>query len=129
MTTPETTPTVIKNANSTIGWVNDDVIHLKWRQDVELEIPDIDEVEAAFQELTKGKKVKVLSEFGNYVNISAEARDYAAARSPECIALAYVITSLAQRIVIRFYIRLRRRQNPTKVFTSREEALNWLKTM
>ncbi len=129
MTLEETISPEIINENSTFRVLDGEIIHVLWREGVELEIPDIDDAERTFEELTGGNKVKVLSQFGRYVNISSEARDYAAARSPECIALAYVITSLAQRIVIRFYIRLRRRKNPTKVFNTYEEALQWLRTM
>jgi len=119
----------IINKNSAVRIVEGNIFHIKWTQNVELEIPDVDEVNAAFLELTNGETVKVLSQFGNYVNITSEARDYAANKSPRCIALAYVVTGLAQRMVIRFYIRLRKRQNPTKVFNSYDDALAWLKTM
>lgn len=129
MTAPEITHETIKNENSTVSWIDNDIIHLLWRKGVDLEIPDVDEVETAFEQLAQGRKVKVLSEFGNFVNITPEAREYAANRSPECIALAYVISSLAQRIIIRFYIRIRKRQNPTKVFMNRDEALKWLRSM
>jgi len=116
----------IQNLNSIVRWIEDDIIHIKWKEDVELEEKNVDDVSLAFQQLTNRQTVKVLSHFGNYVNITSNARRYAAEQSPKCIALAYVINSLAQRIVIRFYIGMRKRKNPTKVFNSFEEAKEWL---
>jgi hypothetical protein len=117
----------IENTNSTICWVDESIVHIVWNPNIELEKVDIDEVSQSFDEMTQGEVVRVVSQFGTYVNISPEAKAYAAEKSPECIALAYVITSLAQRILIRFYIRMRKRKNPTKVFNTIDEALIWLK--
>ena len=126
MTTIEKTPKKVEGTNFSISWLNDNTIHLFWKEGADIEISDIDELEKVFADVTQGKKVKVVSELGNYVNMSTEARHYAASRSPELIGLAYVINGLAQRIVLRFYIRLRKRKNPVKVFDSMEDAKEWL---
>lgn len=124
----ESIENTIVNKNSTVKLVEKGIVHIKWKSDIELEEKDVDDVSAAFNELSKGEIVCVISHFGEYVNITPTARDYAANQSPKCIALAYVLNGLAQRLVIKFYIRIRKRKNPTKVFNSYEDALKWVKS-
>ena len=96
---------------------------------IDIAISDIDDLEDSFAELTGGEMVKVVSEIGRYVNITPEARSYAANKSPKLLGLAYVINGLGQRLVLKFYIRLRKNQNPTRVFVSKKEAVDWLRTL
>lgn len=118
----------IDNTNSTVSWLEEGIIFIQWKDETDIEISDIDELEVSFYKLTGGKKVKVISELGRYVNITTEAKHYAAERAPELICLAYAIQDLSQRMVLRFYLRIRRNKNPTKVFNSKETALTWLKS-
>jgi hypothetical protein len=127
------TKKIIK-ANTTLSWIEPGIAHIEWRQDIDIEIADIDDLEDSFAELTQGESdsyrmVKVVSEIGSYVNITPEARSYAAKRSPKLLGLAYVINGLGQRLVLKFYIRLRKNQNPTRVFVSRKEAVDWLRRL
>ena len=73
------------------------------------------------------KPMKVITQYGKFVSISSEARIKAAERSPDLIAIAYVINSLSQRLLLKFYIKLVNRKKPTTVFQSIEEALEGLK--
>jgi hypothetical protein len=43
-------------------------------------------------------------------------------------AEAFVVESLANRLVANFYIRFNRPNNPTKIFNKFEKALDWLRT-
>lgn len=45
---------------------------------------------------------------------------------PYSSADAFVIHSTAQRLMANFYIKMIRPERPTKFFTTKEEALNWL---
>ena len=119
----------IEKTNTTLSWIEPGIAHLEWRRDIDIEISDIDELEDSFKELTQGEMVKVVSEISRYVNITPEARSYAAKRSPKLIGLAYVINGLGQRLMLKFYIRLRKNQNPTKVFVTKKEALEWLREL
>lgn len=121
--------TEIKKTNSTLRWIEAGIVHIDWKSGTDIEIPDIDEVEDAFKTLTEGELVSVVSDLREYVNISPDARNYAAERSPKLKGLAYVISGLGQRIMLRFYIKLRKRKNPTKVFESMEDAVVWLRTL
>lgn len=117
----------IKKKNSTLSWIEPGIACISWGGNIDIEISDIDDLEDSFAELTNGEMVKVVSEVSRYVNITPEARSYAANRSPELLGLAYVINGLGQRSILKFYIRLRKNQNPTRVFVSKKEAVDWLR--
>ena len=129
MTDHESNFREIDNTHSTISWLEEGIVLIKWKEDTDIEISDIDELEASFNILTNGKRVKVITELSRYVNITTEAKEYGAHRSPEHIGLAYVIQDLSQRMVLRFYFRIRGKKNPTKVFNTKELALTWLRSL
>lgn len=116
----------IQITNASVERLSESTVHLKWRKGADLEVKDIDEMHVAFKQITNGQQVKVVSEFEPFVSITSEAREYAASTSPDLIALAYVIHSLSQRIIIRFYIKMKKKKHPTKVFDSFDQAVNWL---
>lgn len=49
------------------------------------------------------------------------------ANNPYSVADAFVIKSMAQKILANFYIKINRPERPTKFFNNKEEALIWLK--
>lgn len=119
----------IINTNCTVSWIAEGIVFIQWKSGIDIEISDIDELSKAFHELSEGKLVKVLQDFGQYTSISSEARSYAAKKSPDLVARAYIIKGLGQRMVLKFYIRLRNQNCPTKVFMSFDEALEWVKNI
>ena len=48
------------------------------------------------------------------------------ANNPYSVADAFVIKSMAQKILANFYIKINRPERPTKFFNNKEEALIWL---
>lgn len=56
-----------------------------------------------------------------------EARDYMANEGNQLVlASAMVVTSPMLKMMANFYIMVNKPQNPTKVFTDRENAVTWL---
>jgi hypothetical protein len=47
--------------------------------------------------------------------------------NPFSKADAFVIKSIAQKILANFYIKINKPERPTKFFNDKEEAINWLK--
>ncbi|TND07770.1 MAG: hypothetical protein FD123_2921 [Bacteroidetes bacterium] len=72
----------------------------------------------------------VLKVAGKYSSADESARIYTA--SPEglryTLADAVLINSMAQRIIGNFYLQVNKPSKPTRLFTSREDAIKWLKT-
>lgn len=84
----------------------------------------------AIGELSEHKKVLLLVIGSQYSTVDAEARKYMSRpeAAPYSIAEAYVIKSLAQRLLINFFIRVSGAPVPTNFFTDTGEALKWLKS-
>ncbi len=95
---------IIQNTNSVMRILDNGVLHIKYPKGRVLEVEDIKEIQEGFENLPEPKPTKVLQELSPFGSMSAEARKYAADRSPKLDGIAYVIHSLAQRLIIRFYI-------------------------
>lgn len=126
--TTENKGEIIKTQKSEMQILENSILHIKYTEGVALEVKDIKELQVQF-ELLNPKPRKVLQELGSSLNMSSEARSYAAEHSPDLIAVAYVIKSLAQRLLIRFYVKMWKRKKPVKVFDSFDDAKAWLMSM
>jgi hypothetical protein len=118
---------VILNKNSKMQILEGEILHITYNEDVIIEIPDIKELNDRYN-LLNPKPQKVIQDFSRFLTISTEARHYASEKSPDLKAIAFVITSLAQRILLRFYIKTWKRDKKTKIFESFNEALDWIKS-
>ena len=91
---------------------------------------DIIEINEGIGELAKGQRTLVLIIAGNFSEVDSDARKFLS--KPEAaiysIAEAYLIKSLAQRIVVNFFINVSGTPVPTKFFTELTPAVKWLKT-
>ena len=107
----------------------DGIIHMKFKSDYLVEIKDLKDIVEAVGELGNGKKFLNLIEGGLYTNISVEARKYSICDENNIytIADAFLVKSLAQRLMANFYIRFDKPKLPTRFFDSKEEAEEWLK--
>ena len=92
---------------------------------------DIQEIEKCIWEVSGNKKVCVLLIGSNYTSIDPEARKFLA--TPESgmnfTAKAYVVRSLAQRLVVNFLIKVEQPQTPSRFFNDMGSAVEWLKTL
>ena len=107
--------------------LEDNILLIYYKDNATIEVEDILSIEKAYNDLPYIKPMKVVTEYGEFVTITSEARTKAAQRSPDLIAVAYVINSLSQRLLLKFYIKMVKRKKPTKVFQTMEEALDWVK--
>ena len=60
-------------------------------------------------------------------NVSREARDYFANEGNELItASALMVKSHIFKMIVNFFINVSKPKNPTKMFTDKQQAINWL---
>ena len=111
-------------------WVGDDgicrVIHAP---DVEVTLQDAQETMAAYRKLNNGKRLPLLIDMKTMRAISRDARHfYASEEAAECAcAAAILVGTPVSRVLGNFYIGLSNPYLPSKLFTSEDEALAWLK--
>ncbi len=91
-------------------------------------IEDVKENVKAFGELTGNEKVPVLIIGGSFSSLDDQTREFMATEESlkYSKAEAFLITSLAQKILINFYIKFNKPLVSTRVFTDKEEAIKWL---
>jgi hypothetical protein len=86
-------------------------------------------VEMATQTFVPGKPFLVVADLRRIGNLSDEARKFGAstAASQFYAALAIIASSPATNLVANFFIRFHKPPAPTRVFSSEEAALKWLR--
>ena len=106
----------------------DGIVEVLLGDDVCYEICDLKEINKASGELCSYKKHPFLFLAGQFTSISNEARTWGATEEATQLskAEAYVLKSLAQKIIANFYLSFNKPPVPTKFFSSKMEAEKWL---
>lgn len=75
-----------------------------------------------------GKKLPVLVICGEFATTNNDVLKYLSKNEnfPYSKAGAYVVHSIAQRIMANFYLKINEPERPTKFFNNQDEALEWL---
>ncbi len=116
----------ITNGKSEAYLLEEDIFYIYFRPNTYSCLRDFKEAYVAYRELSEGRNIKVLIEFGKYAMISDRAREYAQENDIPFVAEAVVVTGLAQTILYRFYSLFRRHKYPLKMFHTKEDAIVWL---
>ncbi len=92
-------------------------------------VEDIHVINKAIGDLSEERRIFLLVVASQYSMVDNEARKYMSKpeAAPYSIAEAYVIKSLAQRLLINFFIRVSGTPVPTSFFTDIPSAVKWLK--
>lgn len=129
----------LDNMNSTIE-IEKDFLKLKmvlysngimnviFKENLLIELNDIKDVVSWVGEIANGRKFINLMEGADNTDLDTEVRSFAASSEENkyTIADAMVISNQAQRIVTNFYLKVNKPYKPTKIFTDRDKAIDWL---
>lgn len=117
----------IELTHSTIVLRKDGMLELYTHDNHVYEIEHVKENVEAFGILTNQKGAPVIIIGGSHTSTTAEARKFMAGAESLKYSWceAFVITSLAQKILISIYIRIDKPLVPTKVFRDKEAAAYW----
>lgn len=101
------------------------------REAVSIEYDDVIKIKEKNQALAKVKKYTLLISSEPFTSISKEARELSASDefADTTIAKAILVGSLAQKLVVNFYLSINKPKIKTKMFSinDREKAIDWLK--
>ena len=122
--------TIIKTSVATIKKIHDHLIEVDYNNEYDVELKDAKEVHQAFLMLCNNKPFTILIEGrGKFINFSDDAKKFYAndeSLKHLKVALAMVINSLPARIIARFYSTFYKPYYKTKIFSTKESAINWL---
>jgi hypothetical protein len=122
--------TQIENRASTISLIDEDIVKVFIKPDLDFEKKDVDDIRNSIEKLSEGNRVLTLVDVSENTTGNSEVREYGSKEGANkyATATAYITDSLAQRIVVNFFINLYRKGTPTRIFNSEDKAIEWLKS-
>lgn len=96
---------------------------------VTLDIENVREIKEINKKLVSEHPYAVLVDSGLFTSITMEARKLSASSefAESTVAKALLVRSLGHRMVGQFYIKVNKPRINTKIFSDREQAIEWLK--
>ncbi|WP_442542502.1 DUF7793 family protein [Arthrobacter sp. KN11-1C] len=103
----------------------DGLLHLRWAQGVDIQVDDARAAMAKVNELCQQEQYPMLVDMAKVASVSREARGV---WSIPCGAsrIALLGTSPVDRVLANFFLGVHVPPCPTRFFTSRSEAMDWL---
>ncbi|MEO6303167.1 MAG: hypothetical protein ABIP51_08340 [Bacteroidia bacterium] len=110
-----------------VSVINTNYYYVEIKDDVEFEINDLN-ILIEFENKICGKRLPVLVFCAPTAATNIELIQHLSKNknNPFSKADAFVITSLAQKILANFYLKFQHHERPVKFFTTKNEALTWL---
>jgi hypothetical protein len=107
----------------------DGIMYIRITSEHEETVPLVKQMVAKMGEMTNGKTVPVLARHEEFALPGKENRDYWAKKDscPYSSADAFIINSMAMKLISNFYLSLNKPERPTRMFTDEESAVKWLK--
>lgn len=111
--------------------LEDGIAKIALKEDYEMKLSDLHEMNEVLFKLGNGKKLKVLFTAGLYTTYNQEAIKNSTNLEfyKYNLADAYVVKTLHQRLLATFYINIMKPPIPVKYFDTEEKALAWLKNI
>jgi hypothetical protein len=81
-------------------------------------------------EMVNYRQAPMLARHEEFALPGKENRDYWATKEacPYSKADAFIINSVAMKLIANFYLKINKPERPTRMFTNEKEAIRWLKT-
>ncbi|HEX8517154.1 MAG TPA: hypothetical protein VF868_13235 [Bacteroidia bacterium] len=115
---------------SVLSLRSDGILNIYLRPNKVLKQNDGEDIVKGLAAMGNGKKFLLLFTAGEDTSVSTEARYYAS--TPEAnkytIASAFVVRSIAQKLLGNAYVTFNKPITPTRIFTDEAEAVRWLNT-
>jgi hypothetical protein len=116
--------------SSVLSLRSDDLMRISLKEHTTLNLKDAEDMVRAFGEMGNGKKFLLLFIAGTDTTVNTESRYYAS--TPEAnrftIASAFVVKSIAQKLLGNAYVTFNKPVTPTRIFTNEQDAIDWLYT-
>lgn len=125
------TERTIRNKKSTHTLLEPHIIEMKVNEGEFFEVEDVVHSHEAHMNLSKEDFFCVLLDTSDsFFTVSPEAKKKIGSKeyARHLYASAFVVNSLATRLAGNFFIRFVKPEAPTRLFSDRETALNWLRS-
>jgi len=114
----------------TIKLRSDGILHSHTSSSIDFNVESLKEFNLIMGRMLKYKKAPLLITLDEFAIPPAETREFWAKKDscPYASADAYVAVNLGHRIMGSAYLKFNRPGRPTKIFSSQENAVAWLRT-
>jgi hypothetical protein len=115
---------------SIVSLRSDGILQIFMKPNRTMKLIDGQNMVKAFADLGGGKKYPLLFIAGDFTLANAEARYYAASEEANLytVAVVFIVNNIAQKIMGNAFITFNKPVKPTKILTSEEEGVKWLKS-
>jgi len=109
----------------------DGIMQISLQSNYKLTLADAEAMVKLFGEMGNGKKFLLLFLPGADTSVATEARYYASGQEANkyTIASAFVVKTIAQKLLGNAYVTFNKPITPTRIFTDETEAVKWLKAI
>lgn len=113
----------------TIEVINE-IAYIEFNKAIKIELEHAIEMVSIRKKATNNVPRLVIMDGTNIINVSKEARDYLSSEEATegIIAGAFIVDSPLTKILGNFFLKISKPNKPSKLFTNREEAIEWLWT-
>lgn len=125
---------IIKEINlpeASISLREDGIVHVHYNENTIVDIPLQLKMLEKFHEITGGKLTPFIFTASDGVQVTLEARNNAikTEENTPCYGTAVIVTNTAYKLIANFYLKFNKPKRPYKVFSNKEVAVKWLKTI
>ncbi|HOZ86247.1 MAG TPA: hypothetical protein PL029_00755 [Bacteroidia bacterium] len=113
-----------------LNWREDGIMFLRISSEKEESVELAKKMVEKMGEMVNYQQVPLLARHDEFALPGKANRDFWAKKEscPYSRADAFLINSTAMQLIANFYLRINKPRRPTKMFTSEEQAIKWLKT-
>ena len=113
-------------------WIDDGgILHIRYTKKTDVTLIIAKKEIELINKICLGKKIPTLVNLNNTKSISREARQFLSGRESQKVlrSVALVVKSPIHSVMGNFFLGINKPSYPLKLFSSEEQALNWLKTL
>jgi len=111
-------------------WIDDGILFSSYKINLAIDLERAKKIVEDRLSFTEGRSYLILIDFSNIKSVSKEARDYM--NDPDgglkgILGGAFLSNNVVGTLFINLYIKINRPSTPTRFFTNKDEALQWLR--
>ena len=118
----------ISDHKFTISLIEEGYYELWIKDNVEIFIEDMERIKDAQKQLC-GNRIPVLISGGKYSTTNVDVMKFLAKNEnmPYSKVSAYITSSISQKLLGNFYMKMNKPERPTRFFSNKQDAIDWLK--
>ena len=120
----------IAETNYVTVWIEDGILFCSYKEQITIDLDTAKKIVKDRIEFTKGVSYPILIDFTNLKSVTKDARDFMNEPTGGLSGLvkgAFLSNSVVTTVFINLYLKINKPTIPTRFFTNKQEALNWLK--